>query len=95
MPYCVLFDRIASNFQIFELRGTTYQKLSEDRLWVDALEIGLGVWLGDFSGDVRQWLRCYDAEGNWIPTLEEQRQQAEDQRQHAEEQRQQAEQRVI
>jgi Uma2 family endonuclease len=91
VPYYVLFDRMATTFRIFELQGTTYQELSEDRLWIDALGIGLGVWSGGFSGDVRQWLRWYDAEGNWIPTLEEQRQQAEIQRQQAEIQRQQAE----
>jgi len=71
VPYYVLFDRLTNRVQMFELRGTSYQELFVDRLWIDALGIGLGLWFGAFSGDERLWLRWYNAEGNWIPTSDE------------------------
>ena len=30
--------------------------------------LGLGLWPGKYRGKVRQWLRWYDAVGNWIPS---------------------------
>jgi hypothetical protein len=56
------------------------------------LELGLGLWQGEFQGIERLWLRWYDARGNWIPTEAEQErvekaqalQQAEQKRQRAE-----------
>ncbi len=33
-----------------------------------ALELGLGVWQGEYRGIERSWLRWYDARGNWVPT---------------------------
>jgi hypothetical protein len=42
------------------------------------LNLGLGLWQGEFLGIDRLWLRWYDSEGNWILTPEEQeRQRAE------------------
>ena len=35
------------------------------------LELGLGLWQGAYQGIERLWLRWYDANGNWIPTPEE------------------------
>lgn len=39
------------------------------------LDLGLGVWQGEYQGIQRQWLRWYDAKGNWISTDAEQEQQ--------------------
>ncbi|NRB06871.1 MAG: hypothetical protein HRU34_05970 [Richelia sp.] len=36
------------------------------------LELGLGLWQGSYQDIERLWLRCYDADGNWILTPEEQ-----------------------
>ena len=36
------------------------------------LELGLGLWQGEFQGIERLWLRWYDAQGNWLPTEAEQ-----------------------
>ena len=33
--------------------------------------IGIGLWQGDYRDITRQWLRWYDAEGNWILTQAE------------------------
>ncbi len=30
--------------------------------------LGLGVWTGRYEGVLGQWLRWYDAVGDWIPT---------------------------
>jgi translation initiation factor IF-2 len=49
------------------------------------LDLGLGLWQGEFQGIERLWLRWYDAEGNWVPTeAEQERQRAEQERQRAE-----------
>jgi hypothetical protein len=34
--------------------------------------LGLGLWLGEYEGVTRQWLRWYDQDGNWILTDTEQ-----------------------
>ncbi|MDJ1179646.1 hypothetical protein PJF56_12300, partial [Roseofilum sp. BLCC_M91] len=44
---------------------------TESRFWFPELELGLGLWFGKYHGLKRQWLRWYDAQGNWIPTPEE------------------------
>ena len=42
------------------------------------LELGLGLWQGEYQGIERLWLRWYDEQGNWIPTeAERERQQVE------------------
>lgn len=42
------------------------------------LELGLGLWQGNYQGIDRLWLRWYDVNGNWIPTsAEQERQRAE------------------
>ncbi|NEP00530.1 MAG: hypothetical protein F6K58_18010 [Symploca sp. SIO2E9] len=35
------------------------------------LELGLGLWHGEYRTLTRQWLRWYDQKGNWIPLPEE------------------------
>ena len=50
-----------------------------------SLELGIGLWFGNYRGLERQWLRWYDAQGNWIPTPTEAAQQrAESAEQRAE-----------
>lgn len=36
------------------------------------LELGLGLWQGEYQGIEQLWLRWYDARGNWILTQTEQ-----------------------
>jgi hypothetical protein len=49
------------------------------------LELGLGLWQGEYQGIERLWLRWYDAQCNWILTsAEQERQRAEQERQRAE-----------
>ncbi len=85
VPYYVLFNREASTYRLFRLEGTAYQELSEQRLWIEPLQIGLGLWQGSFAGVERLWLRWYDAKGRWISTdIEQERQRTEQERQRAE-----------
>jgi Uma2 family endonuclease len=98
VPYYVTFDRYTDKLKAFELRAGFYQELElqEPKIWMPQLELGLGLWSGEYEGLHRVWLRWYDAQGNWILTPTEQaqakfeaeRQRAETERQRAETERQ-------
>lgn len=98
IPYYVTFDRVTNELQIFKLNGAGYQPqtLNNSKLWIPHLQLGLGLWQGEYRGLERLWLRWYDQAGHWLPTEAEreqqQREQAEFQRLRAEEERQQKEQ---
>jgi Uma2 family endonuclease len=94
-PYYVVFSRYTNQLQAFRMNGAHYQELElqEPRVWMPELELGLGLWQGEYQGIERLWLRWYDAQGNWILTqTEQERQRAEQERQRAEQERQRAEQ---
>lgn len=81
VPYYVVFSRYNNQLRCFKLTGGHYQEqmLEPDnpRLWISELEVGLGLWQGEFEGITRQWLRWYDDQG-WVPTdTEQERQRAE------------------
>ena len=90
IPYYVVFDRYEDRLRIFKLNGGHYKLLDlrEPRLWLDEIGIGIGIWLGNYQGIERLWLRWYDSENNWIPTPEEiaatEKQRAETEKQRAE-----------
>lgn len=80
IPYYVVFSRYSDRLRAFRLQGAHYEELElqEPRVWMSELELGLGLWEGEFQGIERSWLRWYDAQGNWIPTeAEQERQRAE------------------
>jgi Uma2 family endonuclease len=72
VPYYVTFSRYTDRLRVFTLSGDRYQEVEFDperpQLWIPALQLGLGLWQGEFAGVTRQWLRWYDAAGNWILT---------------------------
>ncbi len=74
--------------------ATRYEEVALDhqRYWFVELQLGLGVWSGCYGGVEGQWLRWYDAAGNWLATPTEQaisaQQQAEQAQQQAEQERQ-------
>jgi Uma2 family endonuclease len=104
IPYYVVFSRYSDRLRAFRLQGAHYEELElpEPRVWMSELELGLGLWDGEFRGIERSWLRWYDAQGNWIPTEAEQERQRVEQEQvekvqalqQAEQERQRAEQAV-
>jgi len=97
IPYYVIYDRYENQLRAFRLNGNRYEALSlpERRLWLEEMQLGLGLWQGSYQGTTGLWLRWYDERG-WIPTLaeraEQERQRAEQERQRAEQERQKAEQ---
>ena len=90
VPYYVVFSRYTDELRAFELLGRRYREmaLSKKRVWLPELKLGLGLWRGSYQGVERQWLRWYDTDDNWIPTLAEQ---AEQERQEKEMAQQRAE----
>jgi hypothetical protein len=91
----VVFSRYTDELHYFELAGGQYREIHppEQRLWLPEAQVGLGLWLGTYQGLERQWLRCYDAQGAWIPLPQEQEhQRAEQERQRAEQEHQRVEQ---
>jgi len=94
IPYYIVFNRYTNELRVFWLQGNRYreQKLREPRIWLPTLELGIGLWLGKYREMKRQWLRWYDAQGNWIPTpTEAAEQRAETAQQQAETAKQRAE----
>jgi Uma2 family endonuclease len=93
VPYYVVFSRYTGELRVFELKAARYQAVSleENRVWMPEIELGLGVWEGSYEGVMGLWLRWYDAEGNWVPTAQEQAQQAQEQAQQAQERAEEAE----
>jgi hypothetical protein len=73
----VVFDRYTDRLRAFTLVSGRYQELelTEPRIWMPLLELGLGLWQGECQGVDRLWLRWYDANGNWILTEAEQERQ--------------------
>lgn len=97
VPYYVVFDRYTDHWRVFQLHGSRYTELEllQSRLWIEEIGLGLGLWQGTYENIERQWLRWYDAEGNWMSTFgeraEQERQRANRERQRAEQERQRAE----
>lgn len=95
IPYYVVFSRYTNQLRVFKLDGAHYQELEleDSRIWISDLNLGLGLWQGEYQGIERLWLRWYDVQGNWIPTeAEHERLQVEQERLRTAKERQRAEQ---
>ncbi len=70
IPYYLVFSRYTNQLRVFTLRSGHYVEmpLTESKIWIPEIELGLGIWEGEYRGIYRLWLRWYDSEGNWIPT---------------------------
>lgn len=81
IPYYVVFNRYNNEFRAFGLHRNRYQELFPPNgdvrggVWLEEAQLGLGLWEGEYQKINGLWLRCYDAENNWIPTPTEQAQQ--------------------
>ncbi len=91
VPYYVVFDRYSNQFRAFKLEGLRYRELPlpDSKLWLEEIQIGLGVWQGQYAAVEGKWLRWYDSEQNWVPTALER---AEQERNRAEQEWNRAEQ---
>ena len=98
IPYYVVFSGYTNQLRIFRLQGNSYEELNltQSRFWMEDVQLGLGVWQGNYQGVERAWLRWYDANGNWIllpeEKAEQEKQRAELEKQRAEQEKQRAEQ---
>lgn len=74
IPYYAVFSRYTNQLRVFKLDGAHYQELDlqESRVWISELDLGLGLWQGEYQGIERLWLRWYDDQGSWILTEAEQ-----------------------
>ena len=77
VPYYVVFNRYTDQLQAFGLMTSRYQGLTLEGqgLWLEEVQLGLGLWQGIYQGIERHWLRWYDERGNWISTPVEQERQ--------------------
>lgn len=68
----VVYDRRTHNLRYFRLVEGSYQEQAlaptNPRLWIPELELGLGLWDGQFEKAKQLWLRWCDAQGNWCLT---------------------------
>jgi Uma2 family endonuclease len=78
VPFYGVYDRYTNAFRLFQLVAMRYQEVSltNQRFWFDDLQLGLGVWSGRYAGTAGEWLRWYDAAGDWVPTADERAAQA-------------------
>ncbi|MBD2384313.1 Uma2 family endonuclease [Cylindrospermum sp. FACHB-282] len=87
VPYYIVFDRYTDQLRAFQLQGGSYTELevTQVRVWINDIQLGLGLWEGLYQGIERQWLRWYDDLGNWILTPQErERKQVEQERRRTE-----------
>jgi Uma2 family endonuclease len=70
VPYYIIFDRYTDKLRAFQLVADRYQEIdvSSGKIWMPGIELGLGLWQGNFEGIERLWLRWYDSSGNWVLT---------------------------
>ena len=66
-------DRYENRLRTFQLIGTRRYKaisLPDNRLWLEELELRLGLWQGYYQQTTGLWLRWYNAAG-WVSTRKE------------------------
>lgn len=92
VPHYFVYDRFTGQLRYFKLEGGRYQEQplnpGTPLVWLTDLEIGLGIWQGEFEGVTAAWLRWCDQAGNWLLTDTEQAQQQVEQERQAKEQAQ-------
>ncbi len=85
VPHYLVYSRYTQRLRYFKLEGGQYQEQAlhseAPLIWLTDLEIGLGIWQGEFEDVLAAWLRWCDREGNWLLTDTEQERQAKEQAQ--------------
>ncbi|MCY7321289.1 MAG: Uma2 family endonuclease [Phormidesmis sp. CAN_BIN36] len=92
VPHYFVYSRYTQRLRYFKLDGGQYQEQPLDSetpsIWLTDLEIGLGIWRGEFEGVTAAWLRWCDRAGDWLLTDTEQAQQQTEYERQAKEQAQ-------
>ena len=98
VPYYGIFEPEAGTLELYRLdeadRYQIHSPSPDDRYWIEALDLYLGVWQGDWEGRSGYWLRWWDSAGNLLLWSSEQaaqeRQRADLAQQQADQERQRA-----
>jgi Uma2 family endonuclease len=76
IPHYIVFSRYDQRLRYFRMEGCRYQEQplnsQNPRIWLDDLQVGLGIWTGTFEDVPGNWLRWCDCDGNWLLTDTEQ-----------------------
>ncbi|MEB3292523.1 MAG: Uma2 family endonuclease [Synechococcales bacterium] len=90
VPNYIVFDEETGRLWFFRLQQGRYQPQaiapSNPQVWIPELEMGLGIWYGNFQGLTQDWLRWCDRQGHFLPT-ETEAERAEKERERAEKER--------
>ncbi|WP_287130973.1 hypothetical protein [Candidatus Cyanaurora vandensis] len=76
----MVFDENTRTLQLFQLVNGRYEQTvsSQARVWIEGVELYLGLWYGFWSKSTQGWLRWHDPAGNPVLAPEElERQRAE------------------
>lgn len=76
VPHYLVYSRYTRRLRHFKLDGGQYQEQliaqANPMVWLADLEIGLGIWQGEFEDVTSAWLRWCDRQGTWLLTDTEQ-----------------------
>jgi len=90
VPHYIVYSRYSQTLRYFKLVAGRYQEQPlaprPPLIWLPELQLGLGIWSGEFQRTPGQWLRWCDQDGQWILTETEQERQAKEQERWAKEQ---------
>jgi Uma2 family endonuclease len=83
VPHYIVYSRYTQRLRYFKLIGSRYEEqpvqASSPSIWLRDLNLGLGLWEGQFEGISGYWLRWCDQAGNWFLTDTEQERAAKEQ----------------
>jgi Uma2 family endonuclease len=72
VPHHVVYDSDTELLRYFQLVDGRYQEQvlqpTAPAIWIPELELGLGLWHGEFEGVAQTWLRWCEADGTWCLT---------------------------
>ncbi len=70
VPYYVVYDRYINQLRVFRLEGSEYEELvlENQKIWFKELQLGLGLWQGEYENTTGLWLRWFDSNNQWIST---------------------------
>ena len=90
----LFYSRHSQTLRYFRLTGGMYEEyplqVGNCAIWLADLEVGLGIWQGEFEGIPGNWLRWCNQDGTWLLTDTDQERQAKEQERQAKEQERQA-----
>ncbi len=69
VPFYAIYEARKASVEVYELIGGKYQKIMpNDRghFPIGPLGVELGIWRGDYMGQVLPWLRLWDLDGNLL-----------------------------